>query len=134
VDSEIAAVVSSQLTIEANATDNASVFLSDITSDVGHLTFDLVAANLPFHLGVGLDKSVALQFVTDAEAVLCDGGSLLLVANRFLKYEPHVNRVFGNWEIVREDGRYKVLRATKSSIRGRRRYARKGREDNASPR
>jgi 16S rRNA (guanine1207-N2)-methyltransferase len=113
VDSDITAVNAARATIKANSLPNATVLTSDIASDIHHLTFDRVATNLPFHVGVGSDHSVALQFIADAHEVLRDNGVLYLVANLFLKYEPYVTKVFGNCETVAKDTRYKVLRATK---------------------
>ena len=44
-----------------------------VASDVSDLAFDLVATNLPFHLGIDSDHSAALQFIVDAQRVLRAG-------------------------------------------------------------
>jgi 16S rRNA (guanine1207-N2)-methyltransferase len=117
VDSQIAAIHAAQRTVEANQLSNATVLLSDVAWDVRDLTFDVVATNLPFHLGVGSERVTALQFIDDAHDVLRSGGFLYLVSNLFLKYEPHVVQAFGNCETVCKNTRYKVLRARKLPMR-----------------
>ncbi len=115
VDAHIAAVSASERTIEANGIGNATALLSDVASEVRGIGFDVVVTNLPFHLGIESEYQVGVQFIKDAYAVLKTGGRLCLVANRFLKYEPHVIEEFGNCRTVYSDNRYKVLEATKGS-------------------
>jgi 16S rRNA (guanine1207-N2)-methyltransferase len=115
VDAHIAAVNASQRTIDANNVTNATVRLSDLTSDVRDMNFDVVATNPPFHAGIETEHQVALQFITDAHTVLKAGGRFYLVANRFLKYEPFVTEEFGNCRTIYSDSRYKVLQARRGS-------------------
>jgi 16S rRNA (guanine1207-N2)-methyltransferase len=115
VDSSVAAVSASARTIAANDIANATAMLSDVGSDVRRIAFDAVVTNLPFHVGVNTDDQVARQFIKDAQAMLNVGGRLYLVANRFLKYEPHVTGAFGNCRVLYRDDRYKVLGATKTA-------------------
>jgi len=115
VDAHVAAVNASKRTIAANNVTNATALLSDVASDVRHIAFDIVATNLPFHLGIKTEYQVALQFIKDAHAVLKVEGRLCLVANRFLKYEPFVTETFGNCHTIYSDNRYKMLKARKES-------------------
>jgi len=113
VDAHAAAVNASRRTLDANGIVNATTLISDVASDVRHIAFDVVATNMPFHLGIKTEYQVALQFIKDAHAVLKTGGSLYLVANRFLKYESLVGQEFGDCRTIYSDNRYKVLRANK---------------------
>ena len=111
VDAHVAAVNAARRTLDANGITNATALISDVASDVRHIAFDVVAANLPFHLGIKTEYLVALQFIKDAHAVLKTGGCLYLVANRFLEYEPLVAQEFGGCCTIYSDSRYKILRA-----------------------
>jgi 16S rRNA (guanine1207-N2)-methyltransferase len=55
---------------------------------------------------------VARRFIAEARTVLAPGGQLYLVANRFLRYEPELEALFGNVREAAGNERYKVLAAT----------------------
>jgi 16S rRNA (guanine1207-N2)-methyltransferase len=111
VDADVRAVESARRTLEANGIANGEALLSDCGSAVLDRRFDVVVANPPFHQGVGVDYEVARQFVRDAARVLCRGGRLFLVANRFLRYPDLIRETFGNLSTVYDDSRYHVLTA-----------------------
>ena len=128
VDADVRACESARRTLEANGITNAEVVLSDCGSAVlaagsdeaqidAH-RLDAVITNPPFHQGVGVDYEVARQFVRDAARVLRRDGRLFLVANRFLRYEEHIQEAFGNVAVTYTDNRYHVLTAVarKSSL------------------
>jgi 16S rRNA (guanine1207-N2)-methyltransferase len=139
VDADVRAVESARRTLKANGLTNAEALLSDCGSavlstssrqgfdrrfdagrfakhrfDAGRFAkhrFDAVVTNPPFHQGVGVDYDVACQFVRDAARMLCRGGRLFLVANRFLRYEGLIRETFGNVATTCADNRYHVLTA-----------------------
>ena len=111
VDADARAVESARRTLAANDIANGETLLSDCGSAVLERRFDCVVSNPPFHQGVGVDYDVARQFVRDAARVLCRGGHLFLVANRFLRYGDLVRETFGNVATVYSDNRYHVLAA-----------------------
>jgi 16S rRNA (guanine1207-N2)-methyltransferase len=111
VDADARAVESARRTLEANGVANGEALLSDCGSVVLGDRFDRVLTNPPFHQGVGVDYEVACQFVRDAARVLCRGGRLLLVANRFLRYDDLIRETFGNVATAYADNRYHVLTA-----------------------
>ncbi len=116
VDADARAVESARRTLEANGIANGEALLSDCGSAVlsdrfDKHRFDAVLINPPFHQGVGVDYDVACQFVRDAARVLCRGGRLFLVANRFLRYGDLIRETFGNVATVYADNRYHVLTA-----------------------
>jgi 16S rRNA (guanine1207-N2)-methyltransferase len=111
VDADTRAVESARRTLEANGIANGEALLSDCGSAVLGRRFDVVITNPPFHQGVGVDYEVACQFVRDAARVLCRGGRLFIVANRFLHYDDLIRETFGNVTTAYADNRYHVMTA-----------------------
>jgi 16S rRNA (guanine1207-N2)-methyltransferase len=111
VDSSAAAIQATRATLELNAVRNATVLASDCAAAVHDLRFDVVAANPPFHQGVGVEYAVAQQFVRDAARVLNERGRLYLVANRFIRYERVMAGLFTSVTTAYEDHRFRVLMA-----------------------
>lgn len=74
--------------------------------------FDAVVMNPPFHVGKRVRLELAEAFLTAARRRLRRGGSLTLVANKAMRYEP----LLASWAevaLLQEDPRFKVLRAIK---------------------
>jgi 16S rRNA (guanine1207-N2)-methyltransferase len=74
--------------------------------------FDAVLMNPPFHVGKQVRLELAEAFLTAACQRLRRGGSLTLVANKAMRYEP----LLASWAevaLLKEDPQFKVLRATK---------------------
>jgi 16S rRNA (guanine1207-N2)-methyltransferase len=113
VDSDPLAVDLARRNAALNGVENVSVHLSDLLSELPDVTFDLILINPPFHRGRVVDLSTGSRFITVAAAALRPGGALYVVANRFLRYEPILERGLGAVEEVVVDRRYKVLRATR---------------------
>jgi 16S rRNA (guanine1207-N2)-methyltransferase len=115
VDASALAVEATRRTYEINrvAAARTEVLISDCGSAVFDRTFDAVVTNPPFHQGVGTDYVVARQFVIDAAQVLKPGGTLWLVANRFLRYELELADRFAEVRVAYEDNRFRVLAGVK---------------------
>ncbi len=113
VDASALAVEATRRTYEINRVLKAEVLFSDCASAVFDRAFDTVVTNPPFHQGVGTDYAVARQFVIDAARVLKPGGTLWLVANRFLRYERELADRFADVRMAYEDNRFRVLMAIK---------------------
>ena len=77
----------------------------------------LVVSNPAFHLGHQVDTSMAASLVPQAYRALRARGHLVVVANRFLRYEHLMGDVFGNWDVLAENPRYRVLAAAKTGRR-----------------
>jgi 16S rRNA (guanine1207-N2)-methyltransferase len=43
------------------------------------------------------------------------GGRMIIVANRFIRYDHLINEIFGNISILTESGKFHVLSGLKSS-------------------
>ncbi len=113
VDASALAVEATRRTYEINRVAKAEVLISDCGSAVFDRTFDVVVTNPPFHQGVGTEYAVARQFVIDAARVLKPGGTLWLVANRFLRYEREMADRFADVHVAYEDNRFRVMKAVK---------------------
>ncbi len=115
VDCSAAALKASRTTLELNsATAHTQVIASDCASAVRDMRFDVVVTNPPFHQGLGVEFDVAQQFVHDAAEALTEGGGrLILVANRFIRYERTMRNSFAKVLTLYEDHRFHVLEAVR---------------------
>ncbi len=113
VDASAAATAAARRTLSLAGAGGVEVIWSDCASAVKHRQFDVVATNPPFHQGTGTDYFVARQFVRDAAEVLRPGGRLMLVANRFLRYEREMRGLFSAVRVIDADGRFRVFEAVK---------------------
>lgn len=73
--------------------------------------YDLILCNPPFHSGQSVDTGAAAEVIRGAREHLTRGGTLRLVANRFLPYDRLLREGFGACAVLREDGRFRVLSA-----------------------
>jgi 16S rRNA (guanine1207-N2)-methyltransferase len=74
---------------------------------------DFVVMNPPFHDGGTEDKALGQRFIVRAHEALRKGGTLWLVANLHLPYEPILTPLFAKVERRAEGGGYKVFEARK---------------------
>jgi 16S rRNA (guanine1207-N2)-methyltransferase len=119
-DVDIAAVESARRTAAANGVNNCTVLARDGAGPAGEQRFDRVITNPPFHTGKATDYDTAARFIRDAADILRPGGTLSLVANRFLPYERLIVEAFSAVATVHESGGYKVLSATRGLDRRQR--------------
>ncbi len=116
VDTSAMAIASTQRTIEANDLANVRCYASDSFGDVSG-RFDLIISNPPFHSGTDTDLRPTVQFISESARYLTPGGSLQLVANRFLPYQFILRDWFSRVEILFENRSYRVYRATEPKPR-----------------
>jgi 16S rRNA (guanine1207-N2)-methyltransferase len=72
-----------------------------------------VVMNPPFHDAGAEDRSLGQRFIATAHGALKKGGTLWLVANMHLPYEPILSPLFAKVERVGDGGGYKVFEARK---------------------
>ncbi|WP_192954715.1 methyltransferase [Gallaecimonas mangrovi] len=109
LDVSALAITASELTLKANGIENAKVTASDGLSALSG-RFHQIISNPPFHTGVGTDYSATEQLLAEAPKRLVQGGDLVLVANRFLKYEPLLAAGFNNKvDTLASTNKFKVL-------------------------
>ncbi|MEW2918081.1 class I SAM-dependent methyltransferase [Ruegeria sp. ANG10] len=74
---------------------------------------DTVVMNPPFHTTRNADPALGQGFITSAAKNLTRNGTLWMVANRHLPYEPTLTDTFAHVEEVTGDNRFKVFHATR---------------------
>ena len=110
VDSAAAALWATNRTLAINRLERARCFASDLFSEVSE-KYDVIVTNPPFHEANRTDSETSLALIRGAAQHLHSGGSLQLVANRFLPYRDTLAGVFTEVKILFEDGRYRVYKA-----------------------
>jgi 16S rRNA (guanine1207-N2)-methyltransferase len=97
----------------ANITDpRATIAWADATrTELEGL--DFVVMNPPFHDAGSEDRGLGQRFIQAAHRALRKGGTLWLVANRHLPYEPILEPLYKSVERRADGGGYKVFEARK---------------------
>jgi 16S rRNA (guanine1207-N2)-methyltransferase len=90
-------------------------FAADMLDFVPDYGYTHIITNPPFHAGIEVDTLAAQAFIAQAYRLLEPGGQLILVANRFLRYDRLMKTLFGNIAYPVETGKYHVLSSTKIS-------------------
>ncbi len=109
VDTSLPAVAAARENIARNDAPNAAAFPSDALSAVADRRYDLIVTNPPFHAGKAVDYDMAQTFVEGSRPLLHPGGQLVLVANKFIRYERQMRSYFARIDVLAETGRYHVL-------------------------
>lgn len=110
VDVDAMAIESARRTLALNLI-SGSAEAGDVFPPEG--TFAAIVSNPPFHQGSATDDRVTATLVAGAAARLVPGGTLTLVCNRFLPVPDRLDGAFGHHEVLADDGRYRVYRATR---------------------
>ena len=77
----------------------------------GQSKFNQVIINPPFHTGIKTDYAVTEGFIAQIKQFIEPRGSLTIVANSFLKYQPLLEQQFGSFNTVFKDKRFSVYHA-----------------------
>ncbi len=102
-----------------NIADARATFIwADATTYKTTKPWDSVVMNPPFHAGREAEASLGMGFIKAAHRGLLPGGSLWMVANKHLPYEPLLTSLFKQVEQVGGDSAFRVTRAS-YPIRGR---------------
>lgn len=113
VDSNLAAVKAAQENLRRSQVSNAFVYPSDVLSAVRNQRYNLILANPPFHAGKEVDQEISQAFIQESWQALQPGGRLVLVANRFLRYDKIAAGIFQKLELLEQTGQYYVLQASR---------------------
>lgn len=117
VDVDLLACQSATATLKANDIERAEVILGDGLDAVGDRRYTLIVSNPPFHSGHQVSLETAQAFVHGAYASLESRGRLVIVANRFLRYDSVMREVFGAVTTIAQTSRYHLLMAEKARQR-----------------
>ncbi|WP_407494527.1 methyltransferase [Pseudooceanicola sp. MF1-13] len=90
----------------------ATFHWADATDWAPSAKADTVVMNPPFHTDRKANPDLGRAFIRTAAASLTPRGTLWMVANRHLPYEPVLDECFGAHEEVAGTGAFKVIRAT----------------------
>jgi 16S rRNA (guanine1207-N2)-methyltransferase len=97
-----------------NRITNAKVFAGDLLNPIGSNKYDLVLSNPPFHTDRAVDLQIAQALIDQSWQALNPGGQLIIVANRFIRYDHLIKAIFGNVSTLTESGKFHVLSGLKS--------------------
>jgi 16S rRNA (guanine1207-N2)-methyltransferase len=111
IDVSLLAVAAAQENIRLNQAANTRVLASDVLDAVAGQSYDLIVSNPPFHTGKGIDFQVAETFISHAHQLLRPKGRLIMVANRFIRYDRLMTTVFPQTSILAEDSKFHILSA-----------------------
>lgn len=124
VDIDLAAIVCARLNSRANNLTNTGVFPSDLLDGCENQRYHLILSNPPFHAGKQVRFDATHALIAQAQKQLHPGGSLAMVANRFIRYERKLQEFFTHVEILAETPHFHLLRAS-SNIRQEKRRKKK---------
>jgi 16S rRNA (guanine1207-N2)-methyltransferase len=109
VDVDLMAVASSAENIRLNLLANVRVFASDLLSACSPGLYQLILSNPPFHTGKQTNYMISEALVEQAYNCLAPGGELILVANRFLRYEKLMEPLFSRVTIKVQTNKFHVI-------------------------
>ena len=77
------------------------------------INYDWIICNPPFHIGTAMDTYIANRMFQQSFIALQRTGQLWVVANRHLKYEDQIKKIFKNSTIALSNKKFVVIVATK---------------------
>ena len=113
LDVDLSAVAAAQENCSRHKIHNVQVRASDVLEAIGSERYDLILSNPPFHTGKLVEYSMAQTFIMHSRYILHPGGRLVLVANRFIRYDRLMKEVFGNVVGLAETGKFHVLESVR---------------------
>jgi 16S rRNA (guanine1207-N2)-methyltransferase len=112
-DDHLLSVRSSLENLRINKISNACVYASDLYKNLPTVIYDMILSNPPYHAGKNVNYEMTNQLIEQSYQRLVRGGSLLIVANRFIRYERLMNQIFNNVSILQESGKFHLLSSRK---------------------
>jgi len=113
VDVDLSAVAAAQENLVLNQILNAQARPSDVLDAITTERYDLIVSNPPFHAGKQVDYAMAQTFISHSRFILNTGGRLVIVANRFIRYDRLMKDVFGNVAVLVETGKFHLLESVR---------------------
>jgi len=116
------AVTASDINALAYAAAKATLKANGITDVAVHVAaglkplpgeLDVIVSNPPFHTGQKIDRGIVDDLLLHAKAKLSKGGSMYVVANRFLPYRDSMAAMIGPTKVLAETPQFWVLKAVK---------------------
>ena len=113
IDTNLLAVAAAQKNIIENRIQNAQALPSDLLGSVQQKQYQIILSNPPFHTGKEVNYDITNSLLHQAHHALRPEGKIILVANRFIRYDYLLKNIFQNVDVLAETNRYHVLTATK---------------------
>ncbi|NJD58002.1 MAG: hypothetical protein C3F13_10675 [Anaerolineales bacterium] len=113
IDNNLLAVAASHETIHVNQVNSCTALAGDLLEPLTPLQYDLVLSNPPFHAGHAVEYQMARSIIAQSYLTLVPGGQVVIVANRFIRYDRLIKDIFGNCTILMESNKFYVLRGLK---------------------
>lgn len=111
LDVNLLAVAAANENLHRQQIANARAFPGDALNTVAGNSYSLIASNPPFHAGQAVDYKMTRAFIQGAYQALEPGGRLMLVANRFIRYDRWMDELFGNIQAIAQTRQYHVLQS-----------------------
>lgn len=113
-DDHLLSVRSTLENLRVNNISNSCVYASDLYKNLPTVMYDTILSNPPFHAGKNVNYEMTNQLIEQSYQRLVHGGSLIIVANRFIRYERLMNQIFNNVSILQESGKFHLLSSRKA--------------------
>ncbi|MGN6675767.1 MAG: methyltransferase [Thermomicrobiales bacterium] len=112
LDANLLAVAAARRNVADLAPQQARVLAGDGIAPVVDERYHLILTNPPFHAGKAVSFDITDAFIIGARQALRPGGGLVLVSNRFLRYDRALREHFSTVEILAETSRFRVFHAS----------------------
>ncbi|MCC7354694.1 MAG: class I SAM-dependent methyltransferase [Anaerolineae bacterium] len=113
IDTSALALEATRRTLIANGLPSEGISPSEVFSNAQGI-YKQIVSNPPFHTGVRTDYGAVTAFLKEAAQHLEGGGTLRMVANRFLRYQPLIEAWVGRCRVVAENRLYRVYEGVRS--------------------
>lgn len=110
VDASLPAVVSATENLRRlGLADRGRVFAGDGLEAISGRSYSLILSNPPFHTGKSIDYAMTQKFIKQSRQALTHGGRLVLVSNRFIRYDRHMKGLFRRISVIAENPSFHVV-------------------------
>jgi 16S rRNA (guanine1207-N2)-methyltransferase len=113
IDNNLLAISATKKNMEYHCVPNAEALPSDALTAVLDRQYSLILTNPPFHTGRDVNYQITQVFIRQSWHVLQRGGSLCLVANRFIRYDQLMKSVFSNVTCLSQTEKFAVYESIK---------------------
>ncbi len=110
VDDFNLAIASSKLNL---INEKVNFICADTLGDLKEASFDLAISNPPFHFEHENNIEVALSLFKGVKNCLKPNGRFVLVANSHLNYKTHLNKMFNEVSVLKQNKKFDIIECIK---------------------
>jgi 16S rRNA (guanine1207-N2)-methyltransferase len=92
-------------------TRSATFTVGDGLCDFEASSAELILCNPPFHQQHTVGDQIAVSLFMQSRRVLRKGGELWVIGNRHLNYHIHLERLFGNHQVIAANAKFILIKA-----------------------